>query len=219
MLRAPVLALIAGAAAAAAPVRTPTVDGVLEPGEWSGARREPLSGGGEVLWLRSGDDLYVAVLGPRRGFPTLCIGDAERVEVLHASAALGTVAYTRRGATWARGAPFTWLLRDAPEPPSAADREAFLSAFGWISTASRAGAPARELRVRLGPGRRFFGVVFLSVETMEASFWPRSLDEGCRDLRLLRGDAPERLRFAPARWQAAALRTEERGARRAAPGP
>ena len=194
--------LFAGSAAAAASLSPPTVDGVIGPKEWSGARREKLTGGGEVLLLRSGGDLYVAIIGMRPGYPSLCVGDFEHVEVLHASAALGSVSYTRRNTRWLRGKPFEWRVRDVPKPTSAllAERESFLAEYRWLSTASRAGAPAREFRIALDPQRRFVGVVFLSTDIMQAAYWPASMSDGCRNLELLRGDAPEQLELDPSRW-------------------
>jgi hypothetical protein len=189
----------------------PTIDGVIAPGEWSGARREPMINGGELLLLRNGSDLYVAVTGPKPGFPSLCVGDGVHVEILHASAALGTVTYSLGGVKkqasdptppWQRGAPFAWRLRDTPEPSPtlAADRTAFLGDTHWLSTASRTGAPTREFRIALNESRRFFGVVFLATEKMELSHWPATMGNGCRDLALARGDAPDTLQLTPTTW-------------------
>jgi hypothetical protein len=190
-------------AAMAASPSPPTIDGVIGPKEWSGARRENLIGGGEALLIREAADLYVAVIGARPGYPTsLCVGDVQRVAVLHASAALGSVSYSRAGAKWLRGEPFEWRVRDVPGPAAAllAERESFLAKYGWLSTASRAGTPTREFRIKLGPERQFLGIVFLSTDTMEAAYWPASMSDGCRNLELLRGDAPDTLQLDPSQW-------------------
>jgi hypothetical protein len=207
------LLIAALAAATAASVTPPTIDGIITREEWAGARHEPLIGGGEVLLLRAGSDLYVAVSGTRPGYPSLCVGDAAHVEVLHASAALGTVSYTRTSGAktpdagqpspWRlRGGPFEWRLRDTPDPVPTllADREAFFAQTRWLSTASRAGASTREFRIALGRTRQFLGVVYLSTEAMETAYWPASMNDGCRDLELVRGAAPETLRLDPSRW-------------------
>lgn len=194
--------VFAGLAVTAASVSPPTIDGILGPGEWSGAQREELIGGGEVLLLRAGADFYVAVVGARPGYPSLCVGDLGNVEVLHASAALGSVSYTRTGKEWFRGKPFEWRVRDGPGPAAArlSERESFLGEYGWLSTASRAGAPIREFRIKLAPQRRRLGVVFLSTDTMESAYWPASMSDGCRDPKLLRGDAPDTLQLDPSQW-------------------
>ena len=153
---------LAGLAATIAPVAPPTVDGVIGTKEWTGARREPLTGGGEALILRIGADLYVAVSGAKPGYPSLCVGDSRHVEVLHASAALGSVSYTKTNSQWLRGKPFEWRLRNVPELASAplAERKSFLAEYRWLSTASRAGAPTREFRITLSPGRWLLGIVW-----------------------------------------------------------
>ncbi|TWI04780.1 hypothetical protein IP90_00918 [Luteimonas cucumeris] len=181
---------------------TPTIDGVAKPGEWAGARREKLVGGGEVWLLRAGNDLYVAVEGSGTGFPSLCVGDADRVEVLHASAALGTVAYQRGAKAWSRGPGFEWRVRDLPEPAPtlSTDRESFLKEQRWLANTSRTGAPFREFRIILDAGRRFLGVVFLSTNGMQAAYWPASVNDGCRDMDLLRGEAPHSVELTPSRW-------------------
>lgn len=199
----PRIALLAVFASAVAAASTPpVVDGDIAPEEWSGARRETLVGGGEVLVLRAGSDLYVAVKGAGNGFPSLCVGDANRVDVMHASAALGTVTYKRTKDGWSRGNPFEWRVRDLPEPSPTlqGERDAFFKDFKWLANASRTGAPAREFKIRLDGERVFLGVVFLSTDTMQAAYWPASMDDGCRELDLLRGEAPGSLALEPSRW-------------------
>lgn len=206
------IAMLSQAANASVAAR-PEVDGVVEPAEWAGARREPLKGGGDVWLVRDGSDLFVAVLGPARGLASLCVGGPEHVEVLHASAALGAVTYRRSPSGWLRGQPFTWLLRDegSGASPSAADRRLFLGSNRWISTSSRSGAAAREFRIALDSDRRFLGAVFLSTESLKATYWPPSMADDCRDLDLLRGEAPPTAHFDPERWWAIPGRSPRSG--------
>ncbi len=194
-------ALLAAAALATTPKAPPVVvDGMVGKTEWASAKREKLTGGGEVRLLRSGSTLYVAVEGPATGFPTLCVANGDRIKILHASAALGEVVYTRRDGTWQRGKPFEWLLRDGRAPRPEAEKQKFLEDFGWLSTASNTGAPAREFRIDLGPGKSTLGVAFLSTDTMAAAYWPSTMADGCRALELLRGDPPDTLTFEPTQW-------------------
>lgn len=198
----PWIALSLCLAASIATAATPTIDGIAKPGEWADARHEQLVGGGEVWLLRAGNDLYVAVEGSGTGFPSLCVGDADRVEILHASAALGTVVYRRGANVWSRGPGFEWRVRDLPQPSPtlAAERESFLKQQRWLANASHTGAPFREFRIVLDAERRFLGVVFLSTDSMQAAYWPASMDDGCRDPDLLRGEAPGSLELEPSRW-------------------
>lgn len=194
-------ALLAAAALATTPPAPPVVvDGTIGKTEWAGAKRERLTGGGEVLLLRSGTTLYVAVQGAATGFPTLCVGNGDRIKILHASAALGEVVYTRKDGTWQRGKPFEWLLRDGRAPKPEAEKQKFLADFGWLATASNTGAPAREFRIDLGPGKSTLGVAFLSTDTMAAAYWPSTMADGCRATELLRGDPPDTMAFEPTQW-------------------
>ena len=94
------------------PATPPDVAGPFRETDWRGARRERMVGGGELRLLRSGREVYIAVLGATRGYPSLCVGDAQRVEVLHASAALGSVTYVHHGNAWRLQMPFAWHLRE-----------------------------------------------------------------------------------------------------------
>ncbi|MBP1771462.1 MAG: hypothetical protein H6P99_625 [Holophagaceae bacterium] len=181
---------------------TPPMDGALRPETWAGARREHLSGGGDVWLMESGAYLEVMVRGPAKGFPTVFVGDTDQVEVLHASAALGNVSYIRTHGTWARKGVFEWQVRDRAVSAAtlAKEAEAFLEAQGWLANASRTGEPTRVFRIALKPSRRFIGVVFLSTDTMAVSHWPAGLRDDCLNLALLRGESPDALQFNPVRW-------------------
>jgi hypothetical protein len=180
----------------------PVIDGTIDRDEWAGAQRHALNGGGELLILQQANDLYVAVRGGTRGFPSLCLGDKDQVEVLHASAALGTAVYTRHDRSWTRSAAFDWKVRDraAPAEQLAAERESFFAEHQWLANASSAESPDREFRIRLTPTRRQLGVAFLDTATKRAAYWPADAADGCVDSELLRGEAPKLLKFNPWRW-------------------
>ena len=198
-MRRPVSVAIVFFAFALPAVRVPPViDGVIGPNEWAGARRERLTHGSEVLLLRLGQQLYVGVVGSARGYPSLCIGDFEQTEILHASAALGSAVYARAGQRWLRRDAFEWRLRAASPP--AIERELFFRQYGWLSTASSTEASAREFHIALRRHRRFLGVTFLSTDTMQSEYWPSTMRDECSNLELLRGDAPKTLRFEPSSW-------------------
>jgi hypothetical protein len=192
-----------GAVDEAAPRSVPTIDGVVRAAEWSGASRDGLTGGGEVLRLRVRDELYVAVKGKSPGIASLCVGNARRVAVLHASAALGTVVYTLRGNDrWSRGPQFEWRVRASPRtgPASAAERATFLAENRWLANSGHRPLLVREFRLRLDADRQFLGATHLATDSMEIAYWPESMADGCRSANLVRGDAPDTLEFSPLRW-------------------
>lgn len=196
-------AALVGMRAIAGVVPAPVIDGRLSPHEWDGGRHYAMTGGGEVHLLQRSDALYVAVVGPEPGFPTVCVGNDAAIEVLHASAAQGQVRYIRRGARWTPYADrFVYLLRQDAQgdqaPPAA--RSAFYAANGWIATSSRSHQRVREFRLRMRPGRARITVGFLALPSMRIYRWPEGAGDGCSDLRLLQGNVPDRLDFRPSAW-------------------
>ena len=158
----------------------------------------PMVGGGEVVLMHSPDEVLVTVRGSRAGLASVCLGDDRRVEVLHASAALGTAVYERDGDVWRLKAGFDFVVR---ETAGADARRAHLERHGWLANVSRAGTPWREFEIRLSPGRRFLGVTFLGTDDpTSVSYWPASMDEACRAPRLLQGYLETETRFQPETW-------------------
>lgn len=162
-----------------------------------------LEGGGAVAVRRDGDALHVTVTGPRAGLASLCVGDDRRVRILHASAAVGEALYERSGETWTLKRGFDWKLRDSPQagPPAARASDEFFAAAGWTANPSRRGAPRRAFRIRLTDDVRFVGVTFLSTEGPSAvAYWPATMDDDCRAVKMAQGYLPDRAHFSPERW-------------------
>lgn len=181
----------------------PTLDGVIAEGEWSGAARHALTGGGDVLLMMRNGTLYVAVRGAKRGLASLCIGDERRVAILHSSAALGTAAYARDGERWSRRADFDYELRDSPRTgaPSEDAKARHMLQWSWLANPSHTGAPIREFAIQASDARRFLAVAFVTVdEPMTIAYWPETVNDDCAALRLGQGWAGESQVFAPARW-------------------
>jgi hypothetical protein len=163
---------------------------------------QPLAGGGDVTLRRQGDDLLIAVNGPRAGLASLCVGDDTRVRILHASAAVGEATYERSGDTWALTSKFDFKLRDTRAgPPSEQERNDYFSSMGWVANASRAGDPKREFRVRVTGAIQFVGVTFFTTdEPTLISHWPASMDDDCRAVRVAQGFLPGTATFRPGSW-------------------
>jgi hypothetical protein len=162
----------------------------------------PMVGGGQVTLRHDGNDLHVAVTGPRAGLASLCVGDESRVRILHASAAIGEAAYERSAERWVLKSKFEFKLRDTRTgPPSEADRTQYLSTMGWVANASRTGDVTRTFTVHLGERIRYLGVTYLATdEPMALSHWPASMDDGCREMKIAQGYLPDTAQFRPAGW-------------------
>lgn len=195
--------LLHAAAAACFPDDAPRLDGVVTPGEYVGARRAELVGGGEVLVRVREGTLDIAVVGAGRGLASLCLGDEKRVSILHASAALGTARYELgTGSTWELREGFAWRVRDSPRTGSAPDSERrdFIAASGWLANSSHQGSPVREFKVALGAQHRYLGVTFLAIDSMQVAYWPAAMADDCRALPVVKGGPPQSAVFLPKAW-------------------
>jgi hypothetical protein len=180
----------------------PQIDGHIGAEEWTGATKHTLTGGGELSLLTLGDSLYVGLRGPKAGLASLCIASGDRVRILHASAALGEGIFVRKGPTWSKATDFTWALRDSPRSggPSASERTAFLQKAGWLANASASGSPEREFQIQLA-GVEAIAVTFLATDdSLALSYWPPSVGDDCRTVKVPQGFLPDTATFRPDSW-------------------
>lgn len=180
----------------------PVIDGIITQNEWKKAQSHGLRGEGKVLILSTKGYLYIAVVAETSGLASLCIAGHNHVKILHASAALGSVSYTRKNTIWLLHKPFQWQLRDTIMADSSIylKQKAFFLKYGWIANASYTQTPIREFRIKLEPEYRHIAIVFLEIEKMKTSYWPKSINNACRNLDLLLGKAPDSLHFKPSLW-------------------
>ncbi|HYE86238.1 MAG TPA: hypothetical protein VEA16_07775 [Vicinamibacterales bacterium] len=159
-------------------------------------------GGGEVTLRQDRDVLFVTVSGPQAGLASLCVGDESRVRILHASAAIGEASYERSAEHWVLRSKFDFKLRETRTgPPSESDRMQYLTNMGWVANASRSGDAVRRFTVNLTERLRYLGVTYLSTtEPMALSYWPPSMKDGCREVKIAQGYLPETAQFHPASW-------------------
>ena len=181
---------------------TPVIDGRLGEAEWAGARRADLLDGGEVQLLGRGEFLFVLVRGPHPGLATLCVAKGKTVRVLHASAAIGDAAFERWGDMWMKRKGFEWTLRDSRRdgPPSDQAKEQWLASSGWLANASASGAREREFKIA-AKDVEAIGVTFFATDGTNAiSYWPSTMNDDCRAVKIAQGYLPDTARFEPATW-------------------
>jgi len=198
------------ALAATAPGTVPALrrdvvpDGRIDPGEWTGAREIRVDGMRVRLGER-GDVLAVAVELDGPGISSLVLGTADRVWVLHASAALGTGEYRcAASGPCTRTREFQFTCRDPSSAPAAeVCRTEFRSAEGWIGNASPSGTRTREFlidRRRFGAPGAPLSLLVTGLELPErARRWPAGEDDA-GSLKLQQGHLEERMRFSPPSW-------------------
>lgn len=177
----------------------PTIDGVLSAEEWEGAFTTGIRGGGELSLMHDGKYLFVGIRGHRLGYGSLCLGRPDEILVLHSSAALGTAAYHREGASWKRTRQFSWCCRAREE---SAERREHLKKEGWMASIGYMGPPEEmEYQIAMEGGEVTLAAVYQMGPAREtAQWWPESLDDGCLSLTLGEGDPPETLDFSPETW-------------------
>lgn len=201
-------ALIAATPSGGVPSLTRDVvaDGRADAAEWKGAREVEVEGM-RVRLGRRGDVLAVAVEVESPGISSLVVGTADRVWVLHASAALGTGEYrcTSDGAC-TRTREFAFTCRDPSSAPAAqACRTQFRGTEGWLANVSPSGTRTREFLIDL----RRFGDEGTALSLLvtgltfpdRAARWPAGEDDA-GSVKLQQGFLGERMRFMPRSWLA-----------------
>jgi hypothetical protein len=202
--------ILIGSAPSPSPVKVPrgsapVIDGRIVNAEWQGAAVERLANGLDVRLRHDGKDLFVAVSSSANGFPSVCAARVDTVRVLHASAALGAVMYTRSGDAWSsRDTAFIYSMRSVDTTARARqERQAYREAHGWVASTARMGnLRNHEFQISLGrfdSNRPRIAIGYYRNDGPQVT-WPESLlpaSEGCAELRLLQGWVTEHPGFRP----------------------
>ncbi len=165
-----------------------TLDGILSPGEWDGARIEEFAGN-ELQLLLQHDGVYL-YLGIRPGAlsGSICIDRGDRVTVLYSSASLATAIYKKSDQGWVRARNFE----------ETRDYASHLEKEGWLASAHEAIefqiVMPKEGAIRLAAVH--VGPPFYS----SAVVWPANLADDCQKTELVQGNAPRDLQFSPETW-------------------
>ena len=185
------------------PGGAPTLDGVLAPGEWDGARVETFSDGSQLLLLVNDGYLYLGLRGSKAELTAgnVFLDRDGEVAILHSSAALGTAIYSQGPESWERTQDFDWRCREIDQSPAAvAARQAFLEQERWVAANARMGTP-NELEYMIevdAPMVRLAVNLVRSSDPQTKPVWPPDLSDGTTLPTL--GEYPAHLHFEPERW-------------------
>ena len=70
-----------------------------------------------------------------------------------------------------------------------------------MANADRGGTAPRNFRIRVTDRTQYLGVTFLAVgEPMTVSYWPATLDDDCKQMKIGQGHLPEVAQFKPETW-------------------
>jgi hypothetical protein len=194
---------IHGEAVSIPPGNVPEIDGSIDPDEWYGAMVENFADGSELFLMQTGDTMY---LGIRASDPKMIAGNVYihqdgQIQILHASAALGTAIYQQDGQTWRQIRNFSWRCRSTGNTESAqAERAEFLAEEGWLAANGRMGTP-NELEYQIVlPGQNVeIAVVYIKATyPYEKIPWPANLDDD--SVQPSTGELPEEMYFSPSQW-------------------
>ena len=178
----------------------PVIDNRLASDEWAHAAVYELAEGGRVLLARHGQTLFLAfdqMPEARFGYGCIFVHGRGGIEILHASAQLGSARYRRQGSSWMpENKKYAWKKADVIWREE--QWQAGTNPEGTQEFAVDLDVLGKEPRIAmsyilLGKERRVVG-------------WPAGLDDDTRNLELMGGWNPEAMVFQTARW--ARLRLE-----------
>ena len=167
----------------------------MEVGEWDGATSTAMTDGSQLHWMHSDVALYVAVEGADLGAVNLAIDTGDEVWILHSSAALGSVLYTRDQSSWSLTHEFNWCCRSITDDTG---RRALLDEEGWQASIGFAGdVGVVEYEVAL-PWVGGLAAVSYQTESGDPSYWPTHLSDSAE--AALIGPWPEAEDFYLDEW-------------------
>jgi len=182
----------------------PIINGRISTDEWAGSAEARLSDESRVLLRHDGRFLYIAIVGTKPGFPSVCVARGDSIRILHSSAALGSALYVRDGDEWQQRQKLNFSLRsgDVSETGMKAIAD-YISANGWVATNSAMSPSQREMQISLsmleqGDPRLSLGY-YLANDGPVLS-WPAHADDGCTATKTVQGWLPPTLAFRTAGW-------------------
>lgn len=199
--------LFTGISAAQKSVKVPhgnaaVVDGTIGTTEWSDAATFDLVGGGRILLKHDGTFVFVGVQASAKGWCHLYVDRGSGIEVLHASAALGRIVFTRdKNGNWQTRDTFDWELRDrVVNTETKTKMDQYLAQNAWVASNSNMGEPIdMEFKVKLGEGRiTIAGLHTTDGKTMH--FFPKELSDDTLKSELVRGGGWSSVSFNTSLW-------------------
>ena len=182
----------------------PIINGRISNEEWAGSAESRLSDESRVLLRHDGRFLYVAVVGAKPGFPSVCVSRGDSVRILHSSAALGSALYVRDGDEWQQRQKFTFALRsgDVGETGMKAIAD-YVGANGWVASNSSMSVSQREMQISLSmlderDPRLALGYYVANDGPVLA--WPQNAEDGCTAAKTVQGWLPPSLGFRSDGW-------------------
>ena len=184
---------------------TVQLDGEMGEDEWREARSQPLTRDGSVAWMQRENALYIGVRGLPDGLGHVYLAQGDTIRVFHASGALGTATYARKGEAWEPSREFAWDVRGRQYTPALqAQQEAHYGREGWVASTTGMGVfTDMEFRISMDLLRQSDALA-VAYGTGSGPDVVQHAPSGLADATvlpaLLMGNVPGGLRFAPSQW-------------------
>ena len=181
-----------------------TIDGKLGRDEWKGAREAQLNNGNKLLIRTESNILYVAIQGEKNLWAHAYLSDGNVVKVMHISAALDAVQYTKSNNLWLTSDTFQYEMRDRVYSPEVETKmNAYYLANDWVaSNVNMGGGNVAELKINLEKWKGPLYAAFVVANTdRKFNSWPKNLKDDTVLPRLVEGYTPDSLRFELAAWE------------------
>jgi hypothetical protein len=180
-----------------------TIDGVLAAQEWADAMSIDLQDQSQLLLMHAGGYLYLGVRSKPEPVTSICLVQADRVSILHSSAAIGTAVYQLADGDWVQSAAFEWCCRETTDSDQAlAERRIHLEEQGWIASNGRMGNPEEvEYKIAMPGDSIRLAVNSIGAPDYESVIsWPADLADDCSSPEMLTGPIPEQAGFSLEQW-------------------
>lgn len=182
-------------------------DGKIGIAEWREAQEFSLMGGGKIFFKYDGALLHVGVRGSEKGWCHLYLseGAGDEIRVLHASAALGAVVYSRSTSDlWQPENSFVWNLREKVfDEQTVQNLAVYLAENGWKANNNNIGGGNEiefSIRIEVAKRKKYkFAAVYKS-DGKKLQFFPAALAGDALNLELLYGKTPMDLDFKVKNW-------------------
>ncbi len=178
--------------------------------EWAAAHEAQLEGGGSLLLMHDGGQLYIGLRGRADSMGSICLAVGDKVMILHSSMGVGTAEYEQVEDGYQRTRGFTWTWWHESDRPTPEQQAEFLQNEGWVASTVDQGNPGEmEYQVDLSAGPVRLGVIYFAGTDNEVMSWPAQMNDTCRSMSLIQGYPPVIALFHPEQWVAIKLLDNE----------
>lgn len=183
--------------------QTIVTDGIITKTELKNTQKHSIGNGNKVFVKKDGNILYIALKGDKNFWAHVYLTNSELLKVMHASAAIDAVEYSRKGCVWTTTDSFKYEIRDTIYDDHVDSvMSKYLSANGWVANNVNLGdGRTIEFKINLDQweGELYFACVLANFDMTFYPF-PSKLKDDTVLPRLVQGYTPDSLNFETSKW-------------------